>query len=190
MSDNEHMGKMIIELKKDANAQFILNYLFKNTDLQVSYNYNIVAIDNKRPKQLGILAILDAFINHQKDVITRRTTFDLEHAKARYHILEGLIKAISILDEVIKIIRGSKNKSDSIDNLVKAYDFTFEQAKAIVELQLYRLSNTDIIDVQNEMKDLENKINIWTQILNNEEALKHVMAKELEIVKKEFSQMI
>ena len=187
VSDNEHMGKMIIELKKDANAQFILNYLFKNTDLQISYNYNIVAIDNKRPKQLGILAILDAFINHQKDVITRRTTFDLEHAKARYHILEGLIKAISILDEVIKIIRGSKNKSDSIDNLVKAYNFTFEQAKAIVELQLYRLSNTDIIDVQNEMKDLENKINIWTQILNNEEALKHVMAKELEIVKKEFS---
>ena len=187
ISDSEHMGKMIIELKKDANAELILNYLLKNTELQVGYNFNIVAIDNRRPKQLGLLSILDSFIAHQKDVVTRRTQFDLDHAKARYHILEGLTKAISILDEVIKVIRASKNKADSIDNLVKEFGFTPEQAKAIVELQLYRLSNTDIVDVQNEMKDLETKINIWTQILSNEDALKHVMAKELDIIKKQYA---
>ena len=187
ISDSVHLGKMIIELKKDANAELILNYLYKNTELQVGYNFNVVAIDNRRPKQLGLLAILDAFILHQKDVVTRRTQFDLDHAKMRFHILEGLIKAISILDQVIKVIRASKNKSDSINNLVKEFSFTPEQAKAIVELQLYRLSNTDIVDVENEMKDLENKINIWTQILSNEDALKHVMTKELEIIKKQYA---
>jgi topoisomerase-4 subunit A len=187
VSDREHMGKMIIELKKDANAELILNYLLKNTELQVNYNFNIVAIDNKRPKQLGLLNILDSFIAHQKEVITRRTQFDLDHAKARYHILEGLVKAISILDEVIRVIRSSKNKSDAIDNLVKEFEFTPEQSKAIVELQLYRLTNTDIVEIENEMKDLENKINIWTQILKNEEALKHVMKTELKLVKKEFA---
>ena len=178
--------RIVIDLKKNANTDLIINYLLKNTDMQISYNFNVVAIVNRRPKQLGILEILDAFIEHQKEVITRRTRFDLAHAKARYHILEGLIKAISILDEVIKVIRASKNKSDAIDNLVKEFEFTFEQAKAIVELQLYRLTNTDIVDIENEMKDLENKINIWTQILNNEEALKHVMKTELKLVKKEF----
>ena len=187
VSDEEHMAKLIIELKKDANAELILNYLLKNTDLQVNYNFNVVAIVNRRPKQLGILEILDAFIAHQKEVVTRRTQFDLDHAKARYHILEGLVKAISILDEVIRVIRASKNKSDAINNLVQEFEFTPEQAKAIVELQLYRLTNTDIVDIESEMKDLENKINIWTQILNNEEALKHVMKTELKIVKKEFA---
>ena len=187
VSDEEHMAKLIIELKKDANAEVILNYLLKNTELQVNYNFNVVAIVNRRPKQLGILEILDAFIAHQKEVITRRTQFDLDHAKARYHILEGLMKAISILDEVIRVIRSSKNKSDAINNLVNEFEFTPEQAKAIVELQLYRLTNTDIVDIQNEMADLDNKIKIWTQILNNEEALKHVMKTELKIVKKEFA---
>lgn len=187
VSDENHLAKIIIDLKKDANSELILNYLYKNTDLQVNYNFNIVAIENKRPKQLGLLQIIDAFINHQKEVITRRTKFDLEHAKARFHILEGLMKAISILDEVIATIRSSKNKSDAINNLSEKYDFTYEQAKAIVELQLYRLTNTDIVDIQDEMKDLENKINIWTQILNNEEALKHVMKTELKLVKKEYA---
>lgn len=178
--------RIVIDLKKNANTDLIINYLLKNTDMQISYNFNVVAIVNRRPKQLGILEILDAFIAHQKEVITRRTRFDLEHAKARYHILEGLVKAISILDEVIKVIRASKNKADAIDNLVKEFEFTFEQAKAIVELQLYRLTNTDIVDLENEMKDLENKINIWMKILENEEALKHVMKTELKLVKKEF----
>ncbi len=185
-SDHEHMARLVIEIKKDANADLILNYLYKNTDLQVNYNFNMVAIVNRRPRLVGILEILDAFILHQKDVITRRTKFDLEHAKARYHILEGLIKAISILDEVIQVIRSSKNKSDAIDNLVKEFDFTFEQSKAIVELQLYRLTNTDIVEIEEEMKNLEKNIHIWTQILNNEEALKYVMKTELKKIKKEY----
>jgi len=185
-SDYEHMARIVIDLKSGANQELILNYLLKNTELQTNYNFNMVAIVNRRPKLVGILDILDAFIMHQKEVITRRTKFDLEHAKARYHILEGLVKAISILDEVIQVIRASKNKSDAIDNLVKEFDFTFEQAKAIVELQLYRLTNTDIVEIEEEMKKLEKNIFLWNQILNNEEALKHVMKTELKLVKKEY----
>lgn len=185
-SDNEHMAKLTIDLKSNANAELVLNYLLKNTDLQINYNFNMVAIVNRRPRLVGILEILDAFIAHQKEVVTRRTKFDLEHAKAQYHILEGLVKAISILDEVIRIIRASKNKSDAIENLSKEYDFTFEQAKAIVELQLYRLTNTDIVALQEEMEHLAKNIKIWEQILNNEEALKHVMKTELKIIKKEY----
>jgi len=185
-SDHENMARIVIDLKANANSDLILNYLFKNTDLQINYNFNMVAIVNRRPKLVGILDILDAFIAHQKEVVTRRTKFDLEHAKARYHILEGLVKAISILDEVIQVIRSSKNKSDAIDNLVKEFEFTFEQAKAIVELQLYRLTNTDIVEIQEEMKKLEQNIYLWTQILNNEDALKHVMKTELKLIKKEY----
>jgi topoisomerase-4 subunit A len=146
----------------------------------------MVAIVNRRPKLVGVLDILDAFIAHQKEVITRRTKFDLNEAKFRYHILEGLVKAISILDEVIATIRASKNKSNAIDNLVEKFEFTYDQAKAIVELQLYRLTNTDIEEIKNEMADLEKKIKVWSQILENEEALKYVMKTELKAVKKEY----
>ena len=186
-SDFENMARIVIDLKKEADANLILNYLYKNTDLQVNYNFNMVAIVNRRPKYVGILDILDAFIEHQKEVITRRTEFDLRNAKDRLHILEGLVKAISILDEVIRVIRASKNKGDAIDNLVKEFDFTPLQAKAIVELQLYRLTNTDIIDLQEEMDKLKQSIMIWEQILSNEEALKHVMVKELKLIKKEYA---
>ncbi len=185
-SDHEHMARIVIDLKKEANAELVLNYLLKNTDLQVNYNFNMVAIVNRRPRLVGILEILDAFIAHQKEVVTRRTKFDLDHAKAQFHILEGLVKAISILDEVIRIIRASKNKSDAIANLSTEYDFTFEQAKAIVELQLYRLTNTDVVALQEEMEKLAKNIKIWEQILSNEEALKHVMKTELKIIKKEY----
>lgn len=186
-SDYDHMARIVIDLKAGANAELILNYLYKNTDLQINYNFNMVAIVNRRPKLVGVLDILDAFIVHQKEVITRRTKFDLAKAKSSYHILEGLIKAVSILDEVIKTIRGSKNKSDSIDNLVKEFGFTPEQAKAIVELQLYRLTNTDILATQEAMDELLKNMKIWEQILNNEEALKHVMKTELKIIKKNFA---
>ena len=178
--------RIVIELKKSANIDLIVNYLLKNTDMQISYNFNMVSIVNRRPKLLGLEAALDAFIAHQKEVIKRRTAFDLVHAKARYHILEGLIKCISILDEVIKVIRASKNKSDAKDNLVKEFEFTIEQAEAIVTLQLYRLTNTDVVALEEEMKDLERKIGIWEQILNNEAALKHVMKKELQNINKEY----
>ena len=185
-SDHDHMARIVIDLKSGANAELILNYLLKNTDLQINYNFNMVAIVNRRPRLVGILEILDAFIAHQKEVVTRRTEFDLAQARKTYHILEGLVKAISILDEVIRIIRASKNKSDAIDNLCKEYDFTFEQAKAIVELQLYRLTNTDVVELEEEMERLAKNIKIWEQILNNEEALKHVMKTELKILKKEY----
>lgn len=185
-SDYEHMARIVIDLKKEANAELILNYLLKNTDLQVNYNFNMVAIVNRRPRLVGILEILDAFIEHEKSVVRRRTKFDLDEAKFRYHILEGLVKAISILDEVIATIRASKNKGDAISNLVEKYEFSPEQAKAIVELQLYRLTNTDIVATEEEMAELEKNMYIWNQILNNEDALKHVIKNELKIIKKNY----
>ena len=186
ISDKEHMAKIIIELKKDANAELILNYLLKNTDLQVNYNFNMVAIVNRRPKQLGIIEILDAFISHQKDVIIKRTNFDLEHAKARLHIVEGLLKAMDILDEVIRVIRASKNKADSIANLIKEFAFTEEQATAIVTMQLYRLSNTDITQLLEEKSNLHKMIDFLNLILNDENVLKKQMKQELSEIKKEF----
>lgn len=178
--------RIVIDLKKDANKDLIINYLLKNTDMQVSYSFNMIAIAGRRPRQLGVLKILDYFIDHRKEVITRRTKFDLAHAKERYHILEGLIKAISILDDVIRVIRASKNKADAIVNLVKEFSFTEKQATAIVMLQLYRLTNTDITDVENEMKELKEAIEKYELILSDETELKKVIKNELKDVKKEF----
>ena len=178
--------RVVIDLKKNANAELIVNYLLKNTDMQINYNFNMVAIVNKRPKLLGLTACLDAFIAHQKEVVRRRTEFDLAHAKARYHIVEGLIKCISILDEVIRVIRESKNKTDAKENLVKEFQFTMEQAEAIVTLQLYRLTNTDVVALQEEMANLEKIINGLTAILGSEEVMKSVMKKDLRDVKKDY----
>lgn len=179
--------RIVIELKKEADTDLIINYLLKNTEMQISYSFNMIAIVGRRPRQVGVLPILDAFINHRKEVVTRRTRFDLNHAKERYHILEGLIKAISILDEVIKVIRASKNKADAILNLVKEFSFTEKQATAIVMLQLYRLTNTDITDVKNEMTELEEAIKRYELILSDEEELKKVLKDELRAIKKEFA---
>ena len=174
-------------MKKDADSNLIINYLLKNTDLQISFNYNMVAIVNKRPVTLGILEILDAYISHQKEVIIKRTNFDLEHAKARMHIVEGLIKALSILDEVIKTIRGSKNKSDAENNLVNLYQFSEKQAKAIVELQLYKLTNTDVTELIEEKNNLQQLIDKLSSILNDADVLKSVMKEELRSIKKEYA---
>ena len=152
--------------------------------MMISYNYNMVAIVNRRPMVLGILDILDSYIAHQKEVITRRTEFDLKVAKSRMHILEGLIKALSILDEVIKVIRGSKNKAHAIENLQTEFDFTKEQAEAIVNLQLYKLTNTDVTELEKELEEKRKEVAIWTGILENEEALKHLMKTELKMIKK------
>lgn len=175
--------RIVIDLKKTANKGLIVNYLLKNTDMQISYNFNMVSIVNRRPKLLGLAASLDAFIAHQRDVVKRRTEFDLAHAKARYHIVEGLIKCISILDEVIKVIRASKNKQDAKDNLVKEFEFTPEQAEAIVVLQLYRLTNTDVVALENEKASLEKIIAGLTSILGSEAVLKSVMKKDLRDVR-------
>ena len=178
--------RVVIDLKKNANIELIVNYLLKNTDMQISYNFNVVSIVNRRPKLLGLKEALDAFIAHQREVVRRRTEFDLAHAKARYHIVEGLIKCISILDEVIKVIRASKNKQNAKENLVKEFDFTEEQAEAIVTLQLYRLTNTDVVALENEKANLEKIINGLTAILGSEEVLKSVMKKDLRAVRDEY----
>ena len=186
-SDRENPVRITIDLKKDANKELILNYLFKNTDLQVAYNYNMVAIVNKRPMTIGIIPMLDAYIAHQKEVIVRRSNFDLEYAKSQMHIVEGLIKALSILDEVIKTIRQSKNKADAILNLVNAYGFTEKQADAIVTLQLYRLTNTDVVELKERHKNLGLIIANLTEILEDENKLKDVMKDELRQIKKEYA---
>ena len=178
--------RVVIDIKKNANKDLIINYLLKNTDMQISYNFNMVSIVNRRPKLLGLAGALDAFISHQKEVVRRRTEFDLAHAKARYHIVEGLIKCISILDEVIKTIRASKNKADAKENLVKEFEFTEMQAEAIVTLQLYRLTNTDVVALENEKEALEKIINGLTAILGSEEVLKSVMKKDLRDVRNEY----
>ena len=178
--------RVVIDVKKGANKDLILNYLLKNTDMQISYNFNMVAIVNRRPKLLGLSQALDAFIVHQKEVVRRRTVFDLNHAKARFHIVEGLIKCISILDEVIKIIRASKNKAESKENLMKEFEFSEPQAEAIVTLQLYRLSNTDVVALQNELENLTKVIEGLTAILSSEKVLMNVIKRDLKEVNKEY----
>jgi topoisomerase-4 subunit A len=184
-SDREGL-RIAIDLKKDANQELILNYLLKNTDLQITYSFNMIAIVNRRPKLLGLLEILDAYISHQKEVITKRTEFDLEHAKMRLHIVEGLIKAISILDEIIATIRASKNRQDAKDNLIAKFLFTDTQAEAIVTLQLYRLTNTDVTLLQEEANNLNIIIRGLTEILNSEDKLKNVIKEELKKIKEEY----
>ncbi|KQL53977.1 DNA gyrase subunit A [Heyndrickxia shackletonii] len=179
--------RIVIELKKDADAEGVLYYLFKNTDLQVSYNFNMVAIHNRRPKLLGIRELLDSYIEHQKDVVTKRTKFDLQKAMDRQHIVDGLMKALSILDEVIATIRASKDKRDAKDNLIAKYEFTEPQAEAIVSLQLYRLTNTDITALQKEAMELNKKIEELTAILESEKNLLKVIKKELQEIKKKYA---
>ena len=179
--------RIAIDLKSNANKEMILNYLLKNTELQVSYSYNMVAIVNRRPETLGIIPMLDAYIAHQKEVIKRRSEFDLKAYEKRLHIVDGFLKMISILDKVIKVIRSSKNKSDAKDNLVKEFSFTVEQAEAIVTLQLYRLTNTDVVALEEEKEKLEKFIAALKQILSDEDKLHEVMKHELRKIKKEYA---
>lgn len=179
--------RIAVDIKKDANRELILNYLLKNTDLQVSYNFNMIVIDHRRPRQLGLLAILDSYIEFKKEVIIKRTNYDLSMAKARLHIVEGLIKCLSILDEVIRVIRASKNKVDAKENLVNEFDFTKEQAEAIVMLQLYKLTNTDVTELEKELASLTVTVTGLEEILASEDKLKIVMKEELRRVKKEYA---
>ena len=186
-SDRHEPVRIVIDLKKDANKELILNYFYKNSDLQINYNYNMVAISNRTPMTLGVIQIIDAYIKHLDEIITKRTEFDLKTAMKRMHIVEGMIKCISILDKVIKTIRASKNKPDAINNLVLEYDFTEEQATYIVNLQLYRLTNSDIEDFKNEYLNLKKIIDGLNLILSNEDKLKDVMKQELRNIKKEYA---
>ena len=179
--------RIAVDLKKDADDDLVINYLLKNTELMLSFNYNMVSIVDRRPMTLGLIDMLDAYINHKREVVIKRTSFDLRTAEARMHILEGLVRALSILDDVIRVIRASKNKADAINNLILEFGFTTEQATAIVTLQLYRLTNTDVTELEAELEKLRQEVLIYKQILENEEALKHVMKTELKLVKKEYA---
>ncbi|MDU2502571.1 MAG: DNA topoisomerase IV subunit A, partial [Lactobacillus gasseri] len=183
---DRHGLSIVIELKKGADSQNILNYLFKNTDLQVSYNFNMVAIDRMTPVQVGLKRILSSYLTHKKDVVTKRTEFDLKKAKQRLEIVEGLIHALDILDQVIKTIRSSKDKKDAKNNLIAKYEFTPNQAEAIVSLQLYRLTNTDVNQLKQEQTELNKKIDKFNEILSDNQVLEKVVVKELNAVKKEF----
>lgn len=178
--------RIVVELRKDVNAEGILNYLYKNTDLQVSYNFNMVAIQDKTPQQLSLPNILDAYINHQKEVVTKQTNFDLKRAKDRAHIVEGLIKAISILDELIATIRASKNKADAKKQIIDKYEFTEAQAEAIVMLQLYRLTNTDITSLEKEAEELRDEISNLESILSSDKKLLQSIKKDLRKIKKQY----
>ena len=175
--------RVVVEIKKDISADNIVNFLFKNTDLQKNYNYNIVAINDKRPEQMGVVSILDAYIYHQIEVITKRSLYDLDKSRARLHIVDGLIKAVSILDEVVATIRKSKDKADAKHNIIKKYDFTEKQAEAIVMLQLYRLTNTDIVALEHEKTELDAIIYRLNQILDHDSILRQVIVDELTYVK-------
>lgn len=179
--------RIAIELKKDADKQTILNYLLKYTDLQVNYNFNMVAIDHYTPRQVGLIQMLTSYIAHRKDIIVARSKFDKAKAEKRLHIVEGLIRVISILDEVIALIRASENKADAKENLKVSYDFSEEQAEAIVTLQLYRLTNTDIVTLQEEEADLRQQITVLEAIIADERTMYNVMKRELREVKKKFA---
>lgn len=180
--------RIVIEMKKEVDAHGILQYLLKNTDLQVTYNFNMIAIHNRRPTMMTLPLLLDSYIDHQKEVVTRRTVFDLKKAQDRLHIVAGLMKALSILDEVIKAIRASKDKRDAKNNLISLFDFSEAQAEAIVSLQLYRLTNTDITELQNEEETLNKLVKDLENILAKESVLLKVIKKELLAVRKQFAE--
>ena len=185
-SDKDSSIRIVVDLKNGADKDLIIKYLLKNTELQTTYNYNMVCIDARRPRLLGLVQIIDAYIAHQKEVVVKRTKFDLEFALKEMHITEGLVKAISILDEIIALIKASKNKADAINNLVLKFAFTEEQATAIVMLQLYRLTNTDITILVEKLETLKRIINELNMILNDENKLKSVIKEELRKIKKEY----
>lgn len=186
-SDKDSNLRIVIDLKSGANKELVLNYLLKNTDLRTSYNFNNVTIVNRRPRLLGILPIIDAYIKHRRDVVKKSTEWDLLGAEKQFHITEGLIKAISVLDDVIRVIRASKNKGDAEANLVKEFGFTEEQAKAIVMLQLYRLTNTDIVILEERLKELQALIQKYREILNDPAKLDSEIKSDLRRIKKEYS---
>ena len=184
---DRHGLSIVVELKKNADAKNILNYLFKNTDLQVSYNFNMVAIDHMTPVQVGLKRILSSYLKHDEEVITKRTKFDLKKAEDRLEIIEGLIHAMDILDQVIKTIRASKNKADAKNNLIKEFSFSERQAEAIVSLQLYHLTNTDVDALVVEQDDLNKKVIEYKKLLSDRATLERQIIKELKAVKKEFA---
>ncbi|NGP56849.1 DNA gyrase subunit A [Paenibacillus thiaminolyticus] len=178
--------RIVVELKKDADSTGILNYLLKKTDLQIVYNFNMVAIVNKAPQQLGLKPMLEQYVSHQKEVVTNRTRYDLNKLEDRAHVLEGLVKALDILDDVIATIKGSKNRQDAQANLMDKYGFTERQADAILTLQLYRLTNLELTALTKELDEIRKKITEFRAILDNERKLFSVIKKELNEIRNKY----
>ncbi|ELC8386311.1 DNA topoisomerase IV subunit A [Clostridium perfringens] len=177
--------RAVIEFKKAVDhdmADKVLKYLYKKTDLQGNISFNMVALADGKPETMGLKTIISHYVNHQKDVVTRRTKRELEVAEKRFHIVEGFIKAIGIMDEVIATIRASKSKKDAHENLVSKFGFTDLQAEAILELMLYRLTGLEIKVFQKEHKELSKKIKALRKILENESVLLGVIKDELKEV--------
>ena len=174
--------RIVIEIKKDAKIDVIYNYLMTKSGLKMGYSANMVAIVNGSPKTMNLLDFIDSYIDHQVDVITRRSTFDLAKSKGRLDIVNGLIKAISILDQVVETIRSSKDKQDAKKNIQNKFGFNEAQSEAIVMLQLYKLSNTDITILENEKKALESNIEFLNGILENRDKLNRLLVKDLKAI--------
>lgn len=184
-SDREGL-RIVVELRKDANAEGILTYLLKSTDLQVNYNFNMVAIDKKRPEQVGIARMIAAYLEHKKEVVTRRTKYSLRKDEHRKHIVSGLIKAVSVMDRLIITIRKSKDKKDARDNVIAEFGFTEIQSEAIISLQLYRLTNTDVTALEKEDAELDKAIESYKKLLSSESEMKRVIKAELKEMNKKY----
>jgi DNA gyrase subunit A len=178
-SDREGI-RVVIELKKDAMSEIVLNNLFKQTSMQVTFGIIMLSILNQEPRVFGIIDILKHFINHRKTIIIRRTIFDLEKAKARAHILEGLKKALDIIDEIIRVIKSSKNVEDARDNLVSEFDFSVIQAQSIVDMRLGRLTGLEREKIENELREILELIIYLESILKSEEILHGIIDQEFD----------
>ena len=181
--------RAVVELKKAADydtADKILKYLFKKTDLQCNISFNMVALANGKPQTMGLKTIIMHYVNHQKDIVTKRTIKELAMAEKRFHIVEGFIKAIDVLDEIIKTIRESKSKKDAGINLIEKFGFTEIQAEAILELMLYRLTGLEIKVFQKEYAELEKTIKKLRKILSEEKELLRVVKSELKEITDRF----
>ena len=185
-SDRNGM-RAVIELKKDTDVQKVLNYLYKYSDLQVTFGVNMVAIAEGKPVQMGLKTMIGHFIRHQKDVVTRRTEYDLKHARARAHILQGLMVAVDNLDEVIALIRSSKNPKEAKEKLMARFDLTDVQAQAILDMRLQRLTNLEIVALRKEYEDILKLIDRLEGILGSEKKLMAVIKKELQEIADEYA---
>lgn len=180
---NDHSNRegmrICIELRRDANANVILNQLYKHTQLQDTFGVIMLALVGNTPKVMSLLEMLEHYLNHQEDVVTRRTQYDLNKAEARAHIVSGLLKALDVIDQVIQIIRNSKTRQEAKDTLMETFDFTDVQAQEIVNMRLYQLTGMERERLQNEFNDLEVKIRELKAILSDRNLLLRVIREEI-----------
>ena len=184
---DRHGMRIVIELKRDANAKVIMNQLYKNSQLQDVFSVNMLALVNNEPKVLNLKQMLKYYLKHQEEVVTRRTQYDLEKAQARAHILEGLLIALDHIDEIISIIRGSKNVAEAKERLISRFDLSDAQSQAIVDMRLRALTGLERDRLEEEYNELENKIAEYMAILGSEKLLYNVIKEELLIIKAKYA---